>query len=441
MLQCGAAKANINPDLPIHLVGYRPDLLATGVHDDLHVVALYLENDGERVALLTYDTVTIDTEFVEEVQARCAKASGLPPRSILTTVSHSHSTPMVRRNRTRGPKRSPLANDAYRERVIQRSVEALENAQSSAEAVTVQYNSSRIRENLNRRVFFPSGQYFYQPKQKNLEAIADGLVDDELGVIFFKRAEGEGYVATLVNYTAHPLTIGDTSTQVSADYPGVLKREIEESLGGVAVFVQGACGDNHPLGAEAGFSRCDQMGKALAQKALYHRWDAVELDDLPLSSAYEEIVLPVMSKEEFDALPPNFAAEWGPVREECLAEGGLKTWFSLWTLGPILFIGVPGEITAEVGMMLKWSSPFPKTFVMFLATDHVGYISHRNAYTWGGYEVLTSPVSCQAGRKLCDEVLASAEKLKARLKEGGHRLELPGSAAGDIPGNRPGAGK
>ena len=35
MLLCGATKADINPDFPIHLMGYRADLISNAVHDDI----------------------------------------------------------------------------------------------------------------------------------------------------------------------------------------------------------------------------------------------------------------------------------------------------------------------------------------------------------------------------------------------------------------------
>lgn len=433
MLLCGAAKLNTNPDLPIHLVGYRPDLVATAIHDDLHVAALFLEDRpeggdaGQRVAVLTYDLATLDAEFVAELQNRCAAATGLPERSVLTTVSHSHSTPTVRPHRSTPGSASPRYQKGYRERVINRSVEALEEAVRSAVEVQVYYNYSRIRENLNRRVFFPSGEYYYQPKQKNLLAVADGPVDDEIGMVYFCQGPRHTHVATVINYTAHALTVGDTSTQVTADYPGVLKREVEANLGGTALFINGACGDNHPLGAEAGFGRCERMGQALAEKVLYHRWDSVKLEDPPVGSDYREIVLPLITEEEHTRVPANYGTgRRRQVRQELLADGGVRTYFSLWAVGPILFVGGPGELTAELGLRLKWESPFPKTYVMEIATDHIGYIPHRNAYEWGGYEACTSPFSPCAGAKLCNEILAAAAELKVRMEAGGRRVALPG---------------
>ncbi len=428
MLRCGAAKESISPDLPIALTGYGPGRIATRIHDDLHVAALYLEDpaSGARLGLLTYDMTHTEAEFIAEVQSACAHATGVPEASILTTASHAHSSPTVRPDRADTPVERERCL-AWRRRVVERSAEALQRAVESACDVNLYYNTARLRENLNRRVFFPDGRYFYQPLQKNLLPLADGPVDDELGMLFFFRGKKADPVATVVNYTAHPLTVGDTSSDVSADYPGALKAEIERSLGGTALFITGAAGDNHPLGAEAGFGRCERMGQALAEKVLYHRWDAVKLDDAALAVDVREIVLPAMTDEDFARVPGHYGSgKRLAIPESAKADGGLAVKISLWAVGPVLFVGVPGELVAELGLRIKWESVFPKTFIMYLATEHLGYIAHRNAFEWGGYEAISTRFGPEAGAKLCDEALAAAKDLKARLEAGGRRVALPG---------------
>lgn len=439
MLLCGSARACINPELPVNLVGY--DVIpATGIHDDLKVTALYLDDGHEKLAVLTYDAETTNYEFVSAVQEACGRATELSPEKILLTVSHAHSTPTVRKRRSTGEMARGVYKEGYQEFVVKQSVEALKEAIGRAEPVTVHYNSTRVQENINRRVFFPGGTFYYQPKQKNLTGLSDGYVDEELLVVFFRKAGGRDIVSTLVNYTAHPLTIGDSSTLVSADYPGVLKREIEANLGGTAHFINGACGDNHPKGAEGGLARCERMGLALAEKALYHRWDAVPVDIAPIGCRTHEILLPPMTEDDFRRIPPNVSDDRRLINEEYLVEGSIKTSFNIWAIGPIAFVGVPGELSAELGVRLKWESPFPKTFVMYLSTDHIGYLSHPNAYLWGGYEVATSPFGPDAGATLIGEAVRKAGDLKADLEErAGARLNFPDQRINQIIDNAAGA--
>ncbi len=318
-------------------------------------------------------------------------------------------------------------SEAWLELVIERCVEAATEAIEHAVEVDAYHNFATVDENYNRRAFFNDGTFYYQPRHKELLALADGPADKELGALYFRRAGARTPVATVVNYTAHALTVAETAPLVSADYPGAVRREIESNLGGVALFVNGACGDNHPLGAEAGFGRCGRMGAALAEAALFRRFDAMKIESPAIASDYREILMPAMTREIFDSMPNNNNAEFKPVREDLLVGGDVRTYLSLWAIGPVLFIGVPGEMTAELGLYLKWQSPFPKTYIMYMATDHVGYIPHANAYEWGGYEALTSPFAPEAGEKFCAAALAAARELKAKVESMGGVTRLPGS--------------
>ena len=70
--------------------------------------------------------------------------------------------------------------------------------------------------------------------------------------------------------------------------------------------------------------------------------------------------------------------------------------FSLLAIGPVLLIGVPGELVAELGSVLKWFSPFKRAYIMYQATDSLDYIAHPNAYLWGGFETFCAQLSPSA---------------------------------------------
>ena len=73
----------------------------------------------------------------------------------------------------------------------------------------------------------------------------DGVVDHTLTVV---RLDGndDRPVATIVHYACHPIILGPDNRYVTPEYPGVVKRVVEEAVGGHCLFVQGACGDVGP---------------------------------------------------------------------------------------------------------------------------------------------------------------------------------------------------
>src|SRR4029077_16744936 len=70
-------------------------------------------------------------------------------------------------------------------------------------------------------------------------------VDPTVGVIRFDRADGSP-LAILVHYSCHPVVLGPENLDYSPDYPGEMRRYVEQQLGGMAFFLQGAPGDINP---------------------------------------------------------------------------------------------------------------------------------------------------------------------------------------------------
>src|ERR1700739_1165488 len=58
-------------------------------------------------------------------------------------------------------------------------------------------------------------------------------------------------LATLVNWSDHPETLGRKNTEITSDYPLWVRAYLEEHLGGIALFFSGALGKVSPLGQVA----------------------------------------------------------------------------------------------------------------------------------------------------------------------------------------------
>ncbi len=68
----------------------------------------------------------------------------------------------------------------------------------------------------------------------------------------------------------------------------------------------------------------------------------------------------------------------------------------------LVWIGLPGEIFTELGMMIKLASPFQYTIVVELANGSIGYVPDRKAYVQGAYEPVSALCAAGAGEMLVE---------------------------------------
>ena len=260
-LRVGVGQAVITPDVGCELAGYGSGNISTGVHDDLYVRVLALELDGEKYALGCLDILGYDLDFARRMARACEEAAEVPEGNVVLTASHTHSGPHARS--LHGHPIDP----AYIDRLVSRVGEATAAAFEALRPAIFRVTSRPVRENVNRRVILEDGTHHFLPSERHLSHYATGPVDEELGVLAFDDAETGERIATLVNYTAHPLCVGNSSMEITADYAGYLVKTVEEAVGGTALFSNGACGDNHPIGFEYGFGRARVMGRRLGRVA------------------------------------------------------------------------------------------------------------------------------------------------------------------------------
>ena len=78
-----------------------------------------------------------------------------------------------------------------------------------------------------------------------LGEVPDHPIDSSVGVIRIDDLDGDP-IAVVFRYSCHPVTMGPRSAVVSSDFPGVARRVVETSLGGLALFLQGGGGNINP---------------------------------------------------------------------------------------------------------------------------------------------------------------------------------------------------
>jgi len=299
-------------------------------------------------------------------------------------------------------------------------------AATAAQEFDLVANRTYVDENVNRRFFLTDETYLGIPGNKHLLDVAHEHADKELGILAFcpPGPYGRRPFGLILNYTMHPLTAGNTSTLISADVPGVVRAIIRESMGCPACYITGAAGDNHPKASEAGFAETRRVGQVLGTEAVRRSSDGYRIPGpVHLRCLTRTVPLRYRTYDDFLRIPLHGVDE-GVLTENFkrVEQPGaaIDVEFSLLAIGPVLLIGVPGEMLAELGSVLKWFSPFKRTYIMYQATESFDYIAHPNAFLWGGFEIICAQLSPDSVRPLINAIIDAAEELSRQpAGEGG----------------------
>ena len=258
---------NISPEVGGRIAGYGPDDFTTAKHDDLYLSVLALNDGKHTCVLLGYDLLGIDSKYIRIIRKKCAEIVGGKEAQIMLSCTHTHCGP-----HTRTLPNCNRLDTGYLENLIDLTVGAVnELVNGEWFDTTVYWYALNCDENVNRRFIGNDNRCTFLPHRPDLEPLADGVRDRELGVICFRDRESGEVRYVIGNYAAHPLaghTPGVGGHRISADFPGVFRDYLKSELGCESMFLSGAAGDMVPKGHEAGFAAAEKVGTELAMATI-----------------------------------------------------------------------------------------------------------------------------------------------------------------------------
>ena len=229
-LLAGTAKVNITP------AGDEP------LHDSVYARSLVLDVNGLRLAFISVDLAVFTSDRVVKV---CKEKYGIS--QVMICSSHNHSEPQKEgRSFQKG---NPYVS-FYEDQIIKAVDMAVNNmfaARVSAGRRSfpqLGFNRLVIRDDGHSRESWFSDDHYIS---ENPERIPFGPVDPEVGVIKIEDMQGQPR-AIMMNYACHA-DIVCFNYAISADYPGVACRKVEEAFDNKVncLFVQGAGGNIESL--------------------------------------------------------------------------------------------------------------------------------------------------------------------------------------------------
>ena len=296
----GFARINITPPLGVSLCGYyfaRPNV---GVLDELYVSAVAF-GEGEKAAvLITCDLVNLKDELSFRWPKEIAARLGLPDGAVFLHHSHTHTGPDVGGSWT---------DEQYNSWLIRRLGDVAQMALNDRKPVTDVRCAETQTQNLTfvRRFLRKDGNYqTWASDKENLVGPASPA-DESLRLVRIFREEGPELL--FVNFQTHPDCIG--GCLVSADYPGELRRILEEKYENLrCIFLQGCEGDLvpwdmlHPeLLGPKGHARALDIGRRLADVVCGAMDSAVSTDARGLN--FGQLTTTVKTKRDPSRIPES----------------------------------------------------------------------------------------------------------------------------------------
>jgi len=395
MMQLGIGEANITPPFDVEIGGWLFGR-SKGVLDELFAQVFLWETSSSRTAVISLDIVGISAEETEKLRYLLRTRCGID--HALINCSHSHSAPTGVDFAGGWGKTDTRYMAFMQERVLEAAFEACAGIFSA-------------------RIGIASGEgrdLSHCPPHRN----AIGCIDPEIGVIRVDDMDGK-LRGLLVNFACHPVCLHGYKALLSADFPGAMRREIKNEMGGdVTVgYLQGAQGDIMPLGFKGASNGEPALAQEIGEKLAGHvQAIATQIETDPLAPPVvmsERVRLPLVplaSEEELEKeiaeLSSKIAAETNIHRKDvyevdcewairmlaCQKRGGVENTLdvelqAIALSGSDVLLAVPFELYADLGMRIKEASPFERTYIAGVSNGDFGYVANRETHEAGTYTV------------------------------------------------------
>jgi neutral ceramidase len=371
-MRCGTALTALPVGTDLDLDGYDwrwSDLPPgnAGTHDGLQIRATVWQDQDRMLVLLTADLLMNSVPLVSSWRAAVAAALAIPVDAVIIALAHTHAgpctvdpdltklvQPLLPHASDRGGPHGP-----FTQHVGAVLVETARRAAALTTPCQLAAASAPCALGYVRRVPVPGGvAHCWNPTESpELAARAMATPDPQVTALWMRRAGAAPTV--LWSAGAHPVGLGRTNRQVSADWPGAARRILAERVGAASAFVLGPCGDIHP-------------------------WVATQDDPAANDIVGAQAAATVIA---LGAMAPVAAETALHTAQATIAVGGQRVPLAAWRIGPAILASGPVELFAAAGAALRRSTSRP-LLIATNANGWTGYWPDQASWDAGGYEVI-----------------------------------------------------
>ncbi len=455
-LLVGYGKGDITPteSVPLQGVGYAGDKMSTGFSTYLHAICIAVTDDaGNTAVMMSVDACSI-VNYLEELRLWVMSEYGIKPENFIISAIHQHTTPHP------GLPEIPSSRSYY-SMAIQAMKDAIDQAMEDRAPAQMYINTvetqglnfvrnyiandpagSIVSDNHNDEIGKTYGYKCHEAEPDNL-----------MQLLKFVRGE-EKTPIILVNFQGHP-HMGIESKSAHADWPAIMREEVEKALGANVIYFSGAGGNvssNSRIKGELPYANNDfrSHGKRAAEyvigaegsyrevgtgrvaaRSLTNTYSVNHVDEAHLlSPAIEILDAEKISTEEANqvlAKYPEIFSVYHAKYIEIRSNLGdtLELTIGAISIGDVAFTYHTYEMFDVNGMELKGGTigntnysqenqhenPYAMTIVTTMANGAEGYIPSQLGYINGGYSTDITRFAPGTGEELVTDYLEILNEL------------------------------
>ncbi len=392
MTRIGIASIDITPHHPVWLTGYgNRDHRSEGVYQSLIAGAISIAGDTDEVLILTADLIGYDLAYAAAAKNRIAESTGLLPRQVVLTATHTHCAPFF----------YPMAmpgevEQEYAEFLLNQLVQVAVVAKNQQVEGTVAFSRGHSEFGISRRLPDGKGGVLFAPNP-------EGVMDRDLDTLWFNNTDGE-LIGSLTIFGCHPTSRG--GYLLGGDYPGFLCRALSEQTQVPAFFATGCAGNIRPWfkGENDGFNtpsleELEAASQRIAEEVMQSQQDTtpVNAEGLSVTSEfhhlpYAELPDDATLRDKAENHTNSFIRHWASEMLKLSEAGGLPSSCAqeiqvLQFNEVIRAIFLGGEVLTEIGLHIKNALQPATTITVAYSNGLIAYVPSKETYDLGGYEV------------------------------------------------------
>lgn len=328
---------------------------------DLFARAMVFQQGKTRFAIVNVDNLGWTSILGNKSRALI---KGIPPENVLIGATHTHSAPDAYGFPDMSGK--SYADLTYLDWCVQQIADAVNEATAKLQPASLKVAMDEAKGKIAYNYYAPA---LYDPRCGIIQAIAT------------TGPQAGKPIATLVNYAVHPEVLGSDRGILSPDMIGPLYQRIESTIGGLALFMNGAQGGMVTADTRLEYGKegqgqkeantweeCIRIGELLADEAMRIVAKAPVLDKPLLYCTSREIEFPIESEIM------RYILSHSPLKYEGKRENYISTRLNLLNIGPAQILTVPGEALPNVGYYVKRNMATKMPFLFGLTNDAFGYM-------------------------------------------------------------------